>query len=460
MLKLGEKNFAQPQVRIGEWVRTNERFIDGYELIPFVDATGVALDERSFQTQYYPELWRCKDADVTQPDIDMSAGTLFWPSNFTKYNADQIFFNGSTAFVARDDQDLYFAADIEALTANKICEDNYTFDKLPKGLGGYLTVLSSDQFTIKTHTPGIGDTWNDHVTFAKKIAAYDIGRYVEEILAVSSEYSSDIGNGSSGYVQTVYLVKDALNTKEVVELPTTGLVSVQITDCFEFQLFDSSYNANHQYVVRYMSNGPTEPVFAFFNKTQQKWISVFCNHQYGVYNNGSVPALSYGGSKVYWAFEQFIYCFEFSTGKLLKQIRAIGKTNFPPDTSGNPVYNNDNFSYDAHGFTTIRQPYYPDPNVSGEPKYHDVVVVTGSNHTYMYVDDGKEIVDIVYSSVVSGSPTPKFLASKDGNTIMLCLSDGLIKQFNNLPASSFKIKSMKVDGVTDPSYRLVARKLP
>ena len=35
MLKLGEKNFAQPRVRIGEWVRTNERFIDGYELLPF-----------------------------------------------------------------------------------------------------------------------------------------------------------------------------------------------------------------------------------------------------------------------------------------------------------------------------------------------------------------------------------------------------------------------------------------
>ena len=37
MIKLGEKSTVQPRVRIGEWVRTNERFIDGYELIPFTD---------------------------------------------------------------------------------------------------------------------------------------------------------------------------------------------------------------------------------------------------------------------------------------------------------------------------------------------------------------------------------------------------------------------------------------
>ena len=53
MLDLGEKFTVQPRVRIGDWVRTNERFIDGYELIPFTDyLTGAEIPTRTFSQLY------------------------------------------------------------------------------------------------------------------------------------------------------------------------------------------------------------------------------------------------------------------------------------------------------------------------------------------------------------------------------------------------------------------------
>ena len=77
MLKLGEKNFAQPQVRIGEWVRTNERFIDGYELLPFTEyLTGAEIATREFDITKFPDLWKSGyDWDKTERLTDMSAYT-------------------------------------------------------------------------------------------------------------------------------------------------------------------------------------------------------------------------------------------------------------------------------------------------------------------------------------------------------------------------------------------------
>ena len=47
MIKLGAKQGSK--LRVGDWVYTKERFIDGFELVPFVDETGAASIAFSFK---------------------------------------------------------------------------------------------------------------------------------------------------------------------------------------------------------------------------------------------------------------------------------------------------------------------------------------------------------------------------------------------------------------------------
>ena len=100
------------------------------------------------------------------------------------------------------------------------------------------------------------------------------------------------------------------------------------------------------------------------------------------------------------------------------------------------------------------------PDKNGSPEYYDVIVIAGGEHAYFYVDDGKNIVNVLYSSIVSGAPKPAFLAAKDSNVIRLVLKNGLIKCFNQLPFSTFAIKAIKENGVVNTGYSLVVRKLP
>ena len=453
MIKLGIKR-ASP-LRVGDWVYTKERFIDGFELVPFVDASGAVLESRAFQTQYYPELWRARD-EIYNPldDIDKTTGSVFFPSNFGKTNVAQIYRNGSPGFVGKHGSDLYVSGAIEEISDHKTGVGNYTYSELPKG---YKTaLLTLDNYEKIKLSNDDGATWIDFINLGRIINCFDVGRYCTEVLVASSIYDSD----TSLYVSHVALCDETTGSLVTTELPTVGLGGLRIATCHAFQAFDANYNQDNKYVVRFMANKTTDPVFAFFNKAEQKWIPVVVPVQYAAYTSGSDPVMSTDYTKIYWAYEQYLYVFDFATGKFLKRVQIASKANNPPNTSGSPVWNNDNFSYNCNGIQAVRMPYMADPDYSGGPEYLSGVVVAGSERVYIYVDDGKDIVDILYNIAGDSTPKPAFLAAKDTNFAHLVLKNGIIKNYNGIPPYAFTINAIKENGVVNTGYSLVVRKMP
>lgn len=453
MIKLGIKRTSP--LRVGDWVYTKERFIDGFELVPFVDASGAPLESRAFQTQYYPDLWRAHDAFVNPwPDIDKTAGSVFFPSNFGKANVAQIYRGGSTVFVGKYGNNLYVSTAIDEISDHKTGVGNYKYSGLPKGYKSALLTLDNYE-KIKLSNDN-GASWIDFIDLGRVINCFDVGRYCTDVLVASSIYDSDSGL----HVSHVVLCDETTGSLVTTELPTVGLGGLRIDTCHVFQAFDANYNQDNKYVVRFMANQTTDPVFAFFNKAEQKWIPVVVPLQYAAYTSGSEPVISADYTKIYWAYEQHLYVFDFATGKFLKRVQIASKTNNPPTNSGSPVWNNDNFSYNCNGIEALRLPYMPDPDYSGEPKYHDAIVIAGSERVYIYVDDGKNIVDVLYNLIGDETPKPAFLAAKDANIVYLVLKNGIIKTYNGLPPSAFVIKAIKENGVVNTGYSLVVRKMP
>ena len=458
MIKLGEKFTVQPRVRIGEWIRTNEQFVDGFELLPFTDyLTGSEIPTRTLSVNNFPDLWKhgygWNDVKKTTDLVGISNNDFAYPSP-----SSVVYVNGHIYF--RNDTKLYVdsTGSPDSLPAN-LLTSNYVYRYMPKVANdhnGLMTVgYANDENTNTLVRSDTGATWEDYLTFPTVLQDFDCSSGSNRIAAISSI------NNAGVYTQAVYeVVKDNTSGDFVINaLPTVGLDTTQlVAEVYLVNDYKQQHPADYNVrniIVRYQQSVAGKPMFAIYRRGSGTWENFSVPYEYATYTNGTRIFSGLGSKYLYLGFEKGIWKIDPDTLSM-SEIKIISRYNRPPAADGSTVYPGENLSYNG----TVVQCYistYPDVDDTGKYDHRQFLLICGGNSLYV-LDCKDDSVRLVRDHTKVGAEI-KFLVGDDGNQFAW-RADGKVEYFNRIPNLNFKVDAFKVNGVIDTTYRLVARKLP
>lgn len=454
MLKLGEKNFAQPRVRIGEWVRTNERFIDGYELLPFTEyLTGAEIATREFDITKFPDLWKSGyDWDKTERLTDMSTYTeIGFPERSNVTYLDKVF--------VRVNNSLYscYPNQLASLSSN-LLTSNYIYWGMPKTADNrplmVIGVTDGNQdATLLQSTDG--KVWETYLTFPAALMDFDCANGSDRIAAVSSVGANSV------YTHGVYeVVVDPDTSQSVINtLPTTGLDSTQeIRKIYMIHDNDSvaTSNFNQQLlVVRYNGKEAGKDMFAIFRRDKNLWEGFKIPYEYAPWTNGTELVGEYGAEHLYFGFEKDIWKIHPKT-LAMEKVKVISAYNRPQDARGDIVSSSENLSYNASIVVGSHHEYPDIDDIDVNVKRVYLLISTGES---LYHYDCHDDTVTIFRDRAKLSTNFNYIFG-DNDTQMVWRSDNKVEEFNMIPNVNFKVDAYKVNGVIDTSYRLVARKVP
>ena len=459
MIELGSKVAKQSNLQIGDWVRTNKRFIDGFELMPFTDyLTGAEIPTRTFNINDFPDLWRFSYGwDKVKSTTDLSAVSGFgYPSPLYMSVAGQrlCFRNNDSLYTL----DLGGGGNISDLATNLVT-DAYTFNGMPKSANDHPNFMvigvTDGNNNAKLMRSDTGAVWEDYLTFPTVLEDFDCSEGSNRIAAISTSSVGEV------YTNTVYeVVKDAESGEFVIStLPVVGLDTTQrvaevylVTDN-EYD-YPKDYNVRH-IIVRYYQTASDKPMFAIYRRATGSWENFKVPYEYSTYTNGTPIYGSYGSKYLYFGFEHSIWKIDPAT-LAIKEIPVISKYSRPPAADGSTEYPSENLSYNG---TIV---------VGGNSVYGNIddtsivtrrlmLLICGGNSLYIY-DCADDSVSIMRDKTKVGAEF-KFVVG-DNNSEFSWRNDGKVETFNQIPNRDFKVDAFKVNGVIDTSYRLVARKVP
>lgn len=457
MINLGEKNVAQPRVRIGEWVRTNERFIDGYELLPFTDyQTGAEIPTRTLPIYDFPDLWKFGYGwNDVKKTIDFSA-----QSNFSYPSPSYV--RMLNLFYFRNGDSLYTADPFGELSEmpTRLVNSNYTFKMMPKAANDHsgimvIGVTDGSNNDKLMRSADNGAVWEDYLTFPAVLQDFDCSVGSNRIAAISSIQAGE------AYTQAVFeVVKDAESGEFVINtLPTVGLDTTQQM-AEVYLLIDNNYNYPKDYnirhiVVRYQQTEAGKPMFAIYRRADGKWDNFQVPYQYATWTNGTEIFSGYGTKYLYFGFEKGIWKINPDTLEM-SEIKVVSRYRRPVAADGSTEYPSENLSYNG---TIVKCAHYlyPDVDNTSVNVKSMYLFICGGNSLYV-LDCKDDSVHLVRDKTKIGAEI-RFVVGDTGMQYAW-RNDGKVEQFNMIPNLYFKVDAFKVNGVIDTSYRLVARKVP
>lgn len=456
MLKLGSNLVSAKGVEIGDWVRSTKRFLDGFELIPFVDyLTSADIATRDFSLSNFPDLWKYGYGwDLPTATVDFDAVDGFgspYVSNLVML--DQLYM--------RVDDSLYYHSpygDMSTMPSN-LLTSSYTFNSMPKSANEHPKLLvigvSGGENTAVLKSSETGASWTNYLTFPALLRDFDCSLGCNRIAAVSSIYEND------AYTHKVFeVVKDADTSQFVINtLPTTGLDTTQQIEKIYLVAdiknnYPNDYNIRHV-IVRYMQTDTSKPMFAIYRRETNSWEGFKIPYKYSASTNGTAIVGTGSSKYLYFGFEQSVWKIDPDTLSA-KEIPVISRYSRPPAANGSVEYPSENLSYNG-SIVPCNITVYPNVDDTSTTENRLFLQICGGNSIYL-LDCQNDSVTIARDNTKIGSSF-KFLVG-DSNFQFSWRSDGKVETFNQLPGGSFKIDIFKTTGVADSSYRLVARKMP